>query len=45
MKERQHAMCPNSSECSRPELALEDQCEMPLFTGSLFAPSRETNRP
>ncbi|MGC9196813.1 MAG: hypothetical protein ACP5IL_15365 [Syntrophobacteraceae bacterium] len=45
MKETQYAMCPNSPERSRPELALEDQSEMALLTGSLFAASRETKRP
>ncbi|MGC9194265.1 MAG: hypothetical protein ACP5IL_02285 [Syntrophobacteraceae bacterium] len=40
MKETQYAMCPNSPEGSRLELALEDQCETALFTGSLFAASR-----
>ncbi|MGC9195588.1 MAG: hypothetical protein ACP5IL_09060 [Syntrophobacteraceae bacterium] len=45
MKETQYEMCPNSPERSRLELALEDQSEMALFTGSIFAASREISRP
>ncbi|MGC9194869.1 MAG: hypothetical protein ACP5IL_05360 [Syntrophobacteraceae bacterium] len=45
MEETQYAVRPNSPERSRPELALEDQSEMALFTGPLFAALRETNRP